>query len=418
LGGFDDAVVLLLATDGAGVRCRGGGFFAGVIVVLGFVVALVPTLDAVPFDLGIDFAGVPLVDVWTGLGFDVDSGFGLEVVSLVAGLLGVVAAAFEAVDFAEGVGFVEVAFGVDVVVALRGVGFGFGLDFAIGVGVAVDVLGFFPGVVFCGEDFGCILSGRAFVGPVAGLVDRGAFAFGTGAEVTDLGPEPLVEVDLTEATAVEALLDTVITEPYRPFSSALTLSQKFPFFAREGWFFFSSAALRSCQKVPPLDADVTDPPCLFFSSASRFVQNVPVGFLATAVWPVVAGLTLPGVGFWSCRLASSPASCCMKFCCWFDMLSVTNFCGSERNCWMKSARFNTFWVDGEVSSFETAIAPALNVSSWWDGSKKESRVKPLSEVDTDLTSFRACDPALLMSSVPDCKACLLMLFQNRWGRSP
>jgi len=234
LGGFDDAVVLLLATDGAGVRWRGGGFFAGVIVGFGFVVALVPTLDAVPFDLGIDCAVVPLVDVWTGLGFDVDSGFGLEVVSLVVGLLGVVAAAFEAVDFAEGVGFVEVAFGVDVVVALRGVGFDIGFDFGIGVGVAVDVLGFFPGVVFCGEDFGCILGGRAFVGPVPGLVDRGAFAFGTGAEVTDLGPEPLVEVDLTEATAVEALLDTVITEPYRPFSSALTLSQKFPFFAGEG----------------------------------------------------------------------------------------------------------------------------------------------------------------------------------------
>lgn len=187
-------------------------------------------------------------------------------------------------------------------------------------------------------------------------------------------------------------------------SAALRSCQNVPFFREP--FFCSSAAFRSCQNVPldrwlavDMDPDTTEP-CRLFSSAFKSDQNVP--FLATA--PFVTGLTvLPGIPVIlpCCRRASSSANCCMKFCCLEVMLSVTIFCGSDRNCCMKSARLSSVCAEGELSSLCTAIAPALKVSTCWDGSKKESSVSPLRDVPMDLASFPACTLALLISSEPD-----------------
>lgn len=258
----------------------------------------------------------------------------------------------------------------------------------------------------------------------------------------NFGAEAFVVPELMLPTAVEALLDRVTTVPYRLFSSAFTFSQNLPllFAVADGRPpLFASAVLRSVQKVPlagcgaPVACRLfssassasqnfafwprwTTVPVRLFSSASRASQNAPWG----RVLPLVPETTEPAVEkpLFCCLFASSLARSCMKDCCLVVMLSLTIFCGSERNCWMKSVLLSNFCADGDVMSFCTAIAPDLNVSSCWAGSKNESSVSPLADVDRLFACLPACKPALLMSSVPDCTACLLMLFQKRFGRSP
>jgi len=263
-------------------------------------------------------------------------------------------------DFDAPVGFFDAFTGFKGVCVVRGglalacvVGTGFGADVVAGVGAA-DAFGFFTVVATPAIRGGAFAAG-VFVNTVlgTGLADDilfpcrawpGPVAADEAFRGPSFGTEPFVEVESTDATAVEASLDSVTTVPYRLFSSVFKSSQKLPLPLplEIGAVLLFSAASRSCQNVPfcflpavDLGPDTTDP-CRLFSSASSFDQKVPL--LTDA--PLVMRLTPFGAKlelFTSvirprCLLASSSASCCMKFCCLFVMLSVTIPCGSDRNC--------------------------------------------------------------------------------------